>query len=63
MPRGPFDLCRQRALEIVITVAGGADVILLDDADAGKSHAEPARRRLDPAPDRRPARCLSSNTI
>ena len=30
----------QRALEIGITIAGGADVILLDEPTAGMSHAE-----------------------
>ena len=30
----------QRALEIGITIAGGADVILLDEPTAGMSHSE-----------------------
>jgi branched-chain amino acid transport system ATP-binding protein len=30
----------QRALEIGVTVAGGADVILLDEPTAGMSHSE-----------------------
>lgn len=33
----------QRALEIGITIAGGADVILLDEPTAGMSHSETAR--------------------
>jgi branched-chain amino acid transport system ATP-binding protein len=33
----------QRALEIGITIAGGADVILLDEPTAGMSHAETER--------------------
>jgi branched-chain amino acid transport system ATP-binding protein len=32
----------QRALEIGITIAGGADVILLDEPTAGMSHSETA---------------------
>jgi branched-chain amino acid transport system ATP-binding protein len=32
----------QRALEIGITIAGGADVILLDEPTAGMSHTETA---------------------
>ena len=33
----------QRSLEIAITIAGGADVILLDEPTAGMSHSEPDR--------------------
>ena len=33
----------QRALEIGITIAGGADVILLDEPTAGMSHSETDR--------------------
>src|ERR1700710_1519613 len=33
----------QRALEIGITIAGGADVVLLDEPTAGMSHAETER--------------------
>lgn len=33
----------QRALEIAITIAGGADVILLDEPTAGMSHSETDR--------------------
>ncbi len=33
----------QRTLEIAITIAGGADVILLDEPTAGMSHSETAR--------------------
>lgn len=33
----------QRALEIAVTVGGGADVILLDEPTAGMSHAETER--------------------
>src|SRR5438045_8461197 len=38
---GLLTYAEQRALEIGITVAGGADVILLDEPTAGMSHAEP----------------------
>jgi branched-chain amino acid transport system ATP-binding protein len=34
----------QRALEIGITIAGGADVILLDEPTAGMSRTRPKRR-------------------
>lgn len=33
----------QRALEIAVTIAGGADVILLDEPTAGMSHSETER--------------------
>src|SRR6516225_2275886 len=37
-PAGILTYAEQRALEIAITVAGGADVILLDEPTAGMSH-------------------------
>jgi branched-chain amino acid transport system ATP-binding protein len=37
---GVLTYAEQRALEIGITVAGGADVILLDEPTAGMSHSE-----------------------
>jgi branched-chain amino acid transport system ATP-binding protein len=37
---GVLPYAEQRALEIGITVAGGADVILLDEPTAGMSHSE-----------------------
>jgi branched-chain amino acid transport system ATP-binding protein len=40
IPAGLLTYAEQRALEIGITVAGGADVILLDEPTAGMSHAE-----------------------
>jgi branched-chain amino acid transport system ATP-binding protein len=48
MPRrdvlaGLLTYAEQRALEIGITVAGGANVILLDEPTAGMSHAETER--------------------
>jgi branched-chain amino acid transport system ATP-binding protein len=42
-PAGLLTYAEQRALEIGITVAGGADVILLDEPTAGMSHAETER--------------------
>ena len=42
MPAGVLTYAEQRALEIGITVAGGADVILLDEPTAGMSHSETA---------------------
>lgn len=42
-PAGILTYAEQRALEIAITVAGGADVILLDEPTAGMSRAETAR--------------------
>src|SRR4249919_1871488 len=42
VPAGLLTYAEQRALEIGITVAGGADVILLDEPTAGMSHAETA---------------------
>jgi len=40
---GILTYAEQRALEIAITVAGGADVILLDEPTAGMSRAETER--------------------
>ncbi len=40
VPAGVLTYAEQRALEIGITVAGGADVILLDEPTAGMSHSE-----------------------
>jgi branched-chain amino acid transport system ATP-binding protein len=42
-PAGLLTYAEQRALEIGITVAGGADIILLDEPTAGMSHAETER--------------------
>lgn len=39
-PAGVLTYAEQRALEIAITVASGADVIMLDEPTAGMSHAE-----------------------
>jgi len=40
VPAGVLTYAEQRALEIGITVGGGADVILLDEPTAGMSHSE-----------------------
>ncbi|MFO1082298.1 MAG: ABC transporter ATP-binding protein [Reyranellaceae bacterium] len=40
VPAGLLSYAEQRALEIGITVAGGADIILLDEPTAGMSHSE-----------------------
>jgi branched-chain amino acid transport system ATP-binding protein len=40
IPAGVLTYAEQRALEIGITIAGGAHVILLDEPTAGMSHAE-----------------------
>ena len=40
IPAGVLSYAEQRALEIGITIAGGADVILLDEPTAGMSHSE-----------------------
>jgi len=40
VPAGVLTYAEQRALEIGITIAGGADIILLDEPTAGMSHAE-----------------------
>ncbi len=39
-PASVLSYAEQRALEIGITIAGGADVILLDEPTAGMSHSE-----------------------
>jgi branched-chain amino acid transport system ATP-binding protein len=39
-PAGVLTYAEQRALELGITIAGGADVILLDEPTAGMSHVE-----------------------
>ena len=39
-PAGVLSYAEQRALEIGITIAGGADVVLLDEPTAGMSHSE-----------------------
>jgi branched-chain amino acid transport system ATP-binding protein len=43
VPAGLMTYAEQRSLEIGITVAGGAKVILLDEPTAGMSHAETER--------------------
>jgi branched-chain amino acid transport system ATP-binding protein len=43
VPAGLLAYAEQRALEIGITIAGGADVILLDEPTAGMSRAETER--------------------
>src|SRR5438309_1020473 len=43
LPAGLLSYAEQRALEIGITIAGGADIILLDEPTAGMSHAETER--------------------
>ncbi|HZH26776.1 MAG TPA: ABC transporter ATP-binding protein [Azospirillaceae bacterium] len=40
VPAGLLSYAEQRALEIGVTIAGGADVILLDEPTAGMSHTE-----------------------
>ena len=40
VPAGVLSYAEQRALEIGNTIAGGADVILLDEPTAGMSHSE-----------------------
>lgn len=40
VPAGVLSYAEQRALEIGITIGGGADVILLDEPTAGMSHSE-----------------------
>jgi len=42
VPAGVLTYAEQRALEIGITVAGGADVLMLDEPTAGMSHSETA---------------------
>tara|TARA_R110002072_G_scaffold25582_5_gene85848 strand:+ start:1270 stop:2031 length:762 start_codon:yes stop_codon:yes gene_type:complete len=40
LPAGMLSYAEQRALEIGITIAGGADVVMLDEPTAGMSHSE-----------------------
>ncbi len=40
VPAGVLSYAEQRSLEIGITIAGGADVIMLDEPTAGMSHSE-----------------------
>jgi branched-chain amino acid transport system ATP-binding protein len=40
VPAGVLSYAEQRSLEIGITIAGGADVILLDEPTSGMSHSE-----------------------
>jgi branched-chain amino acid transport system ATP-binding protein len=40
LPAGLLSYAEQRALEIGITIAGGADVVMLDEPTAGMSHSE-----------------------
>ena len=40
LPAGVLSYAEPRALEIGITIAGGADVIMLDEPTAGMSHSE-----------------------
>ncbi|HEX8110957.1 MAG TPA: ATP-binding cassette domain-containing protein, partial [Kofleriaceae bacterium] len=40
LPAGLLSYAEQRALEIGITLAGGAEIILLDEPTAGMSHSE-----------------------
>lgn len=40
LPAGVLSYAEQRALEIGITIAGGVDVIMLDEPTAGMSHSE-----------------------
>jgi branched-chain amino acid transport system ATP-binding protein len=43
IPAAVLTYAEQRALEIGVTIAGGADIILLDEPTAGMSHAETER--------------------
>ncbi|MFZ5783376.1 MAG: ABC transporter ATP-binding protein [Pseudomonadota bacterium] len=43
MPAGVLTYAEQRALEIGLTIAGDADILLLDEPTAGMSHAETER--------------------
>ena len=40
LPAGLLSYAEQRALEVGITIAGGAEIILLDEPTAGMSHSE-----------------------
>src|SRR3546814_11947487 len=42
MPAGLLTYAEQRALEIGITIAGGAEVVMLDEPTAGMSRSETA---------------------
>ncbi len=43
VPAGLLSYADQRALELGVTIAGGADVVLLDEPTAGMSHSETDR--------------------
>jgi branched-chain amino acid transport system ATP-binding protein len=43
VPAGALSYAEQRALEIGITIAGGADIILLDEPTAGMNRSETAQ--------------------
>ena len=43
MPAGVLTYAEQRALDIGLTIAGDADILLLDEPTAGMSHAETER--------------------
>ena len=43
MPAGVLTYAEQRALEIGLTIAGDADILLLDEPTAGMSHVETER--------------------
>ena len=43
VPAGLLSYADQRALELGVTIAGGADVLLLDEPTAGMSHSETER--------------------
>jgi branched-chain amino acid transport system ATP-binding protein len=43
VPAGALSYAEQRALEIGVTVAGGAEVVLLDEPTAGMDHGETER--------------------
>ena len=52
VPAGVLSYAEQRALEIGITIAGGADVILLDEPTAGhEPQRDGARRAAHPRGD------------
>ena len=49
LPAGVLTYAEQRALEIGITMAGGADIIMLDEPTAGMSALrDRIHRRADP---------------
>jgi branched-chain amino acid transport system ATP-binding protein len=52
VPAGVLSYAEQRALEIGITIAGGADVIMLDEPTAGMSHSETECGGTDPQGER-----------